>query len=282
MTTSSIPSLAPLETSVLGGAPAARRNPLAVVLHQIRYDLRALVRNRQAQMFTLGMPVMFLVLFVAIFGNGTVPVGGHQIKGSTYYVANLTTFAIVDAAFMTLAISLVVVRESGILLRRRATPQPAWSIISARATTAVITAAASATLLLLIGRVAYGASVPLGALPALVLAVVAGCVVFVALGFAATTVIGSLQAAQPVAMALALPLFFISGVFVPWGIIPPWLHQVAAVFPVRHLSLAVLTPFTHGAAQSPWSWSDLLVVVGWGAGGLAVALRRFTWAPQDT
>ena len=57
-------------------APAApaRMTPLAasrigMTLHQFRYDLRALLRNRQAQFFTLALPVMFLVIFASVFGG---------------------------------------------------------------------------------------------------------------------------------------------------------------------------------------------------------------------
>jgi len=87
---------------------------------------------------------------------------------------------------------------------------------------------------------------------------------------------------RPVLMAMTLPLFFISGVLVPWSLVPPWLRDVAVAFPVRHLAQAVLVPFAHGAGQSPWSPTDLAVLVAWGAAGLTVALRRFAWAPRDT
>ena len=39
--------------------PAAR-GPVALVLHQARFDLRAFLRNRQARFFTLALPLLFL------------------------------------------------------------------------------------------------------------------------------------------------------------------------------------------------------------------------------
>ena len=47
--------------------PGARAVRMA--LHQFRYDLRAFLRNRQAQFFTLALPVLFLVIFASVFGG---------------------------------------------------------------------------------------------------------------------------------------------------------------------------------------------------------------------
>jgi ABC-2 type transport system permease protein len=260
---------------------ASRQRPLHLLRHQIRYDFLSLVRNRQAQFFMMAMPVGFLLLFCAIFGNGLLHGDGLTVRASTYYVASLTVFGIVNAAFMSLVIVTVETRESGILRRRQATPQPAWVIVAGRAVTTIVTAAVTAAVLLLIGRVVYGASIPLDGLPALATTVIVGCVAFCFLGFAVSGLVRSLQAAQPAAMAVAMPLFFISGVFIPWIIIPHWLQHVAAAFPVRPLVSAVLAPFITHAGQTPWSGTDLLIVVAWGLGGLILALRTFKWAPQD-
>jgi ABC-2 type transport system permease protein len=259
-----------------------RSHPLSLLRHQMKFELLSLLRNRQSRFFTLAMPVGFLVLFCAIFGNGVMSGHGQTaIRSSTYYVGNLTTFGIVDVAFMSLVAVLVDTRESGILRRRQATPQPAWVIVAGRAIITLLVASLTGALLLLIGRVAYGASVPVAGVPSLLVSVIIGSIAFCSLGFAISGFVRSVQSVQPTIMGVAMPLFFISGVFVPWVIIPTWLRHVAQVFPVRHLSTAILAPFTSHAGQSTWNGSDLLIVAAWGAAGLVVALRSFKWAPQD-
>jgi len=112
-----------------------------------------------------------------------------------------------------------------------------------------------------------------------VLTIVVGSLVFCCLGFALASVIHDEDAAQPVTQAVMLPLYFISGVFVAASQLPKWLVDVATVFPVRHLASALLNaynPNTHGAG---FSAVDLLVLVVWGAAGLAIAVRRFSWLP---
>jgi len=79
--------------------------------------------------------------------------------------------------------------------------------------------------------------------------------------------------------AIMLPLYFISGVFITNATLPAWLRDVAKVFPVAHLASGLhhaFNPATHGSGIV---WSDIGVLVLWGAIGLAVALRRFSWMP---
>jgi ABC-2 type transport system permease protein len=254
---------------------------LHMVAQQVRFDTLALGRNRTAQGFAFGMPIAFLFLFVTIFGNGTMHVDGHAVKGSTYYVAALTVFAITQVAFMALVISMVERREHGVLRRRRATPQPAWTVVAGTAITTVLTGTLSAGLLLVVGRLAYGATVPAAAIPALLLAIALGAIVFCCLGFAVAGLIRSFDSAQPVATAAVLPLTFISGVFIPWQNIPHWLQQVSQVFPVRPLAVAILDPYLAHGSGDAWSPESYAVLAAWGVAGILVAVRRFGWSPRD-
>jgi ABC-2 type transport system permease protein len=64
--------------------------------------------------------------------------------------------------------------------------------------------------------------------------------------------------------------------------IPPHsgLAQVANVFPIRHLILAIFAPFNEQAGASPWAWHDLGIMAIWGVAGAFVAVRRWEWAPR--
>ncbi len=252
-----------------------------IALHQFRYDLRAFFRNPQSRFFTLALPVLFLVIFASVFGGSgnTVKVAGGRIDTSVSYVPGIIALGIIAAAFINLVISVTAQRESGVLKRRRATPVPATALIAGRALTAIVTALGIAGVLLVIGWAAYGANIPARTAPALALTVAVGAVSFCCLGYALASVIHDQDAAQPVTQAVMLPLYFISGVFVAVSALPAWLVDIADVFPVRHLAAALLTaydPHTHGAGLAG---TDLLIVAAWGAAGLLVALRRFSWLP---
>src|SRR5579862_5418395 len=143
----------------------------------------------------------------------------------------------------------------------------------------MVTALLIAAVLLGLGWAVYRAHIPSRTAPALVVDILVGSAVFCCLGYALASVVANDEAAQPITQAVMLPLYFISGVFVPSSILPHWLIDVSKFFPVRHLASALLeayNPHTHGAG---FAGGDLLVLGVWGVAGLIVALRRFSWLP---
>jgi ABC-2 type transport system permease protein len=257
---------------------AAARGRLFLVLHQARYDLLGILRNRQARFFTLILPLLFLIIFVGVFGDHVV--GPGRTKASAYYVPGLAALGVIAASFVNLVISITAQRETGILKRRRATPMPAWALIAGRTLTAVTVSLVVLTVLLAFGRFVYHVKVPTSTLPGIALTAVVGSITFCVLGYALSTAIKNEDAAQPMVQAIMLPLYFISGVFVPNIQLPSWLRHVAQVFPVEHLSDGLhkaYAPHVHGLGIV---WSDIGVLVLWAAVGLTVALVRFSWLPQ--
>jgi ABC-2 type transport system permease protein len=247
---------------------------MTLALHQLRYDLLVFWRNGQARFFTVLMPLIFLVIFAAVFGTGTVDVPGGQVKPAQYYVPGLATLGVVSAALVNLVITVTTQRDTGVLKRRRATPVPAWALIAGRALSCVAIALATVAILVAVGLVVYGVDLPASRIPALVLIVAVGSLAFCCLGFALAAVIRSADSAVPVVQAIVLPLYFISGVFIPADQIPSGLLAVADAFPVRHLAAAMVAVFAPGGSLRV---GDLAVVALWGIVGLAVAVRRFRW-----
>jgi ABC-2 type transport system permease protein len=258
-----------------------RARSLRMVAHQLRYDLLVVWRNPQSRFFSLALPVIFMVLLTSLFGNGSHVVGAHRIKNSTYYVPGISTLGIVAVSFVNLVVSITTTRESGILKRRRSTPVPAWVLIASRVLTSVILSIALVVLLVVIGRIAYGVHLPGKTIPAFALAVAVGAACFCCLAFALASFIPSEDAAQPTLQAITLPLYFISGVFVPASQLSSTLKGIASVFPVRHLDAALFKAFDPSTKGAGFSGHDLLIVVIWALAGLAVALRRFSWAPRS-
>jgi ABC-2 type transport system permease protein len=255
---------------------------IRMTLHQTGYDLRAFIRNRQSQFFTLALPILFLVIFAALFGGRghTVAVPGGRISTSVYYVPGIIALGVISACFGNLIASVTAQRERGILKRRRATPVPAVAVIAGRVLTAIVIAVVMAAVLLGIGWAAYGAHVPGRTALALVITVVIGAASFCCMGYALTSLIRNEDAALPTTQALLLPLYFISGVFVTVTILPHWLADIGEVFPVRHLASALLVAYNPHTAGLGFATSDLLVVAAWGIAGFLIAVRTFSWLPR--
>jgi len=262
------------------GRAAARRGLAVLTGHQFHADLRCFTRNTQSAFFTLAMPVLFLVILASIFRDTTVNVPGGVMKESVYYVPGLIAYGVIAAAFSNLALSVVRNRETGIYKRRRATPLPAAAIIAARAAVAVLTALAMTVVMLVIGWAAYGATIPGSTAPAFILDIITGAVAFCCLGFAAATLIGSVDAVQPVIWATVLPLCFISGIFIPVSVLPAWLARIGYVFPVHPLAAALLEAYNPYTTGSGLNWGYLAILAAWGLAGLVIAVRRFSWLPR--
>jgi ABC-2 type transport system permease protein len=250
----------------------------ALVLHQFRYDQKSFWRNPPAVFFTVMFPVILLLIFATIFGDDTVPVLGG-LKTTTYYVPAIITMSVISATMQNLAMTLTIQREEGRLKRDRGTPMPPWVFISGRVGNAIVVAAIMLALLALIGRVLYGVGIPWGRLPAILVTLAVGAAAFCCLGIALTAAIPSEDAAAPIVNAILLPLYFLSGVFIPESEIHGWILDFASVFPVRHFFEAFLSAYIPTGAG--FEWGHLAVVAAWGALGLLLAVRYFRWTPRE-
>jgi ABC-2 type transport system permease protein len=254
-----------------------------LVWHQFRYEQKTFWRNPAATFFAVVLPVMFLFIFVTIFGNDNLELAdGRLIRGSTYYLPGIVTLGVISTTFTNLAISLTATRERGLLKRLRKTPLPTWAFLAGRMATSVVTAFILVVVLVAIGRLVYGVSVPTTTIGGALLALLVGALAFAALGFALTGAIRSENAAAPITNAIILPLYFVSGVFIPDQQIPDGVRRVSEVFPVKPLYNAFLTAFDPTTTGAGIDWTGLAVVAAWGAAGAIVATRTFRWSPRSS
>jgi len=246
---------------------------------QLRYVNKAFWRNPVSAFFTFVFPLMFLVIFTALLGHYTVRIGTKTINTSTYYVASMACFAAIGACFNNIATSITFQREDGVLKRANGTPLPAASYLGARILHAVLVSVILVALTAAFGHFVYDATIPSGAsLLRFAVVVLVGSAAFCALGLALSAVIPNSDAAAPIVNAAILPVEFLSGIFIAFGnTTPSWILWVARVFPVRHFAVGMEAGFL----GTPFSWTDVLIIAAWGAGGLIVAVRFFSWEPHQ-
>jgi ABC-2 type transport system permease protein len=250
---------------------------LALVGHQFRYDQKAFWRNPASVFFTVMFPVILFLILAVVFSGEDVNVRGG-IDATTYYVPAIMSLAIISATMQTLAMTLVIAREDGRLKRGRGTPMPPWVFIAGRVGNSIVVALMMLILLAAIGAL-FGADVPWGRLPAILLTLVIGAASFCCLGIALTAAIPSQDAAAAIVNALLLPLYFLSGVFIPEDQLPNGVISFADLFPVRHFFDAFFDAYVP-AGGSAVSWDNLAIVALWGVAGLLLAIRFFRWTPR--
>jgi ABC-2 type transport system permease protein len=252
----------------------------ALAWHQFRYDQKTFWRDPASVFFTVMLPVIFLFIFATIFGNDTIDeLGG--VKVTTYYVPAIISLAVISATFVSPAMSLVEDRENGVLKRVRGTPLPSAVFIAGRIGNAIVVSLVMVVVVTILGRLVYGVDVPTETIPGVIVTLAVGAASFACLGFAMTTIIPSQEAAPAITNAIALPLYFISGVFIPEGEIPDGVLSVADAFPVRHFFEAFFAAFDPATTGIGIEWGQLAIVAAWGLAGLLLAIRFFRWAPRS-
>jgi ABC-2 type transport system permease protein len=254
-------------------------NGFALVAHQFRYDQKAFWRNPASVFFTVMFPVIVFLILAVVFNGETVNVRGG-VEATTYYVPAIMSLSIISATMQTLAMTLVIAREDGRLKRGRGTPMPPWVFIAGRVGNSIVVALMMLVLLAAIGGVLYGVSVPWERLPEIILTLVVGAASFCCLGIALTAAIPSQDAAAAIVNALLLPLYFLSGVFIPEDQLPNGVISFADVFPVRHFFDAFFDAYVPAGGPAV-SWDNLAVVAAWGIAGLLLAIRFFRWTPRS-
>jgi ABC-2 type transport system permease protein len=246
----------------------------------IRSANRAFWRNPASAFFTLGLPVMFLVLFSVLFGNEKFTIEGRDINSATFTLSGIIAFSVIGACFTNLAIGVTFAREGGFLKRLRGTPLPPWVYLTARMIHSVLVAALLVAVSVAFSALFYEVRVPWGSLPALMASLVVGAACFSCLGLAVTAIIPNADASPAVVNAVILPLLFVSNVFIPIDKPPAVLGVITHVFPVGRLASALHQAF-FGAHSASLPTHQLAIMGAWGAAGLFLALRFFSWEPRQ-
>lgn len=260
---------------------------LVLALRQVRFTNKAFWRNPASAGFTFAFPLMFLVIFTALFGNDTICLnpalhpcpGALEINTSTFYVSAIAAFSIITATYTNLAMSVTFTRDAGVLKRVRGTPLPTSAYMFGRIVHAIMVAALLVVIVVAFGAAFYNADVPSRTLPAFVATIALGAASFSALGLALTSIIPNADAAPAVVNFSILPLLFLSDIFIPIQDPNAWYVKVAKLFPVYHFSQAMKNAY-FAPSGNGWRSGDLLIIAAWGVAGVVLAVLFFSWEPR--
>ncbi len=251
---------------------------LALLWSQIRYQNKIFWRTPVAAFFTLVFPLMFLLLFTAIFGNEPLPDGTTTAQ---WFAPSLAVFSAVSASYTNLAIGTAYARDNGILKRVRGTPLPPWMYIGGRIGSATYIAALAVLVMLGVGILLYGVRVPVGGIVPAVIAFLVGVACFSALGLLVAALAPSGDSSPAITNATLLPLAFVSDIFIRIEQPPAWMEAIGNFFPLKHFVIAfrdALNPFMD---QPQWNWGHLGYMIAWAVVAVLLALRFFRWDPKE-
>lgn len=242
-------------------------SPLSLGLRQAKLEVKALARSKDTAFFTLGLPLMLLLLFGAIFG-GTLD--GTDVSAGQWFTPGIIAASVLSAGVINLATSLAIERHDGTLKRLALTPLPTSSYLIGKIFMTVIIAIGMTVVLLGTGALLFDVAIPtnLGRWFNFTWVFLLGVIAAAVLGIAMSGIPRSAKSASAVFNLPFLGLMFISGVYIEFGSIPEWLRVVAGVFPLRWLAAGMRSVFL------PEEFEQFVepggsYMLGWGAAILA-------------
>ncbi|MEU4770708.1 ABC transporter permease [Micromonospora sp. NPDC023644] len=278
MTTTTRPA-APATT-----APARRPGPVALGLRQSRLEITQFLRSRESVVFTMGFPVIMILIFAAIFSDEIAP----GVKYTQYFITGMIATGLMTVSFQNLGIWIPIERDRGVLKRYRGTPMPKWVWFAGKVIMVVAIGVAETALLLAVSVALFDLELPGTAARWLTFGWVSvlGVTACTLCGIAISSLARTARSGSAVVTPVALVLQFISGVFFVFTELPAWMQQVAALFPLKWMCQglrSVFLPESFGAREPGGSFEldrVALVLLAWCVIGLVLCLTTFRWTTK--
>jgi ABC-2 type transport system permease protein len=251
---------------------------MRLLVHQLRFDQLVFWRSREAAVFIFIFPILLYLLLGSVYSD-EIELDGVDVPSGEVLLAGLFGYGAANTAFGGLAIILVNRRELGMLKRVRATPLPPATYFAAVLLSILLVFALEAVALLALGQLVFDASAPAN-WPGFVGAIVLGAACFSGIGVGAAALIRSAEGVAAVVNVALLPMAFLSGAFGPTRDFPGFLQAIADVLPLTYFLEIVNGVYLDGESLfgDPGA---LAIVFAWGAAGVLVAVRRFSWVPRE-
>jgi ABC-2 type transport system permease protein len=263
-------------------APAPLPGAVRTGLARGRLEVLTFFRERQAVVFVFALPAVLLVLLGSIFGQEATRAG---VSVGQLFTAGMIAGGIGSTSFQNLALSIAAERERGTLKQLRGTPMSPAAYFIGKFVLVLVCTVAEVLVLVAVGMAFYHLHLPstAGRWWTLVWVFVLGTLACTLLGIAISSLPKSATNAFPVVGLPFIVLQFISGVYVPFNNVPPWLQHIASLFPLKWMSQGLRSAFLPQRAvmlEPSHSWQHgltALVLLAWIAGGLVLCLRTFRW-----
>ncbi|WP_433696940.1 ABC transporter permease [Nocardiopsis sp. CA-288880] len=227
-------------------------------------NLRRILRSPDVLvMYAVVQPVMFILLFVFVFGGAIQVPGGDYTQ---FFVPGIFVQMIVFTAVAIVTVGVAEDMQRGVMDRFRSLPMSRASILIGRVTSEVLRNLIALAVMVVCGLViGFRFQGDLGQiLGGFALLLLFGFS-FSWLGAVAGLLLRSVEAAQSGMLAWLFPFAFISSIYVPVESMPGWLQAYAAHSPVTLITDTLRAWFNgQDAGSSPWlsaAWSVGMVLV---------------------
>jgi len=232
------------------------------------------VREPIAVFFTLGFPLIPLLLFGTLYGKHEAMAGFRVID---VYVPAVLSTVVGYLAFMGLPIALAEYREQGVLKRYRASPVPLQGFLAAHVAVQAAVLLPAAAIIVLVAHLAFGIRFDfLRNLGAVTLVLGVGTASLFTIGFFILGICGTTRTTMAVSGATFFFMLFLSGAAIPRREFPPWLRDATDFVPLAQLVDPLTRVWTGEALVG--QWTSLLYLVALAIAALIATRRTFRWS----
>lgn len=229
-----------------------------------KIELKALLREPVSVFFMVVLPLILTVVFGGAFGDEPTQYGKNILGIDTVVPVNIV-FLLANAGLMGIPITVLELKEQGVLKRYSTYPISLKTYFTALILTFSLVSILSTFLFLSLSIFVYGASfymnlLELGLFLFIYLLII---YIFYAIGFLIALFIKSARTASLVSSGFFMALLFTSGVVMPLDSLPEYVQKIAKVFPMSH-SIEVVQMLWIGELSWSESGNQLfyLIVVG--------------------
>jgi ABC-2 type transport system permease protein len=249
-------------------------------------EIKQFLRSRESVVFTMAFPVIMILIFASIFDDEIAA----DVNYTQYFITGMIATGLMTVGFQALAIQIPLERDRGVLKRLRGTPMPKWVYFAGKIIMVAAIGVAEIAVLLAVSAGLFDLTLPSTAEKWLTFGWVSllGLTACTLCGIAFSSVPRNARGATAVVTPVALVLQFISGVFFVFTELPPWMQQVAAIFPLKWMCQGLRSVFLPDtfATQEPggsWELGKVALILGlWCVAGLLLCLRTFRWTPPGS
>jgi ABC-2 type transport system permease protein len=226
-------------------------------------ELKLFLRDPVALFFVLALPLGFLLIFGLSFGRGTL---------GTFLPAMEVALALGMVGLFTLPTYLATYREKGILRRLATTPVHPAMLLITQLLINLLMALVAAALVVVIGRLILGITVPEN-MPGFLVAFVLGVSALFSMGLIVAAVAPRGQAASAIGALLLYPSLFFAGAWLPKNRMPDLLARIGDYTPLG-ATQDMLRVTWAGAAPQPM---QLAATAAFALLATAAAAKLFRW-----
>ncbi len=237
-----------------------------------RRELVRFIRQPTRVAATLGTAALLWVFLASGFARAP----GQGPAYGVFLVPGMISLTVVFSA-MFAALSLIEDRNEGFLQAVLVSPTPRWALAGSKVAGSSLIAAAQGAVLLP-GALVVGSPAGPGGYALALLGVALTAVAISALGLAAAWRVNSVQGFHGVMNLVLMPMWLLSGAFIPIEGASGWLRVVMLANPLTWLSASVRAALGAGSLPGPL---PLVWLVSFALAGVSVALAARTLGRAD-